>query len=63
MKLIVKLLLSSVLVLPILTTALLVLVVEDKPMLRARPDITPEQIARGKIKTVRLQKLTWIKKT
>ncbi|HBA66444.1 MAG TPA: hypothetical protein DCZ48_09795 [Methylococcaceae bacterium] len=49
MKLIVKLLLSSVLVLPILTTALLVLVVEDKPMLRARPDITPEQIARGKI--------------
>lgn len=49
MKLIVKLLLSSVLVLLIMATTLLVLAVKDKPMLRARPDITPEQIARGKI--------------
>lgn len=49
MKFIVKLLFSSVLVLLLLATTVLLLVVEDKPMLRARPDITPEQIARGKI--------------
>ncbi|MBU2571319.1 MAG: hypothetical protein KJ725_15075 [Gammaproteobacteria bacterium] len=48
MKLIVKLLFSSVLVFLVLATTLLVLVVEDKPKLRERPDITPEQIARGK---------------
>lgn len=48
MKLIVKLLFSSVLVFLVLATTLLVLVMEDKPKLRERPDITPEQIARGK---------------
>ncbi|MGD7034774.1 hypothetical protein [Methylotuvimicrobium buryatense] len=48
MKLIIKLLFSSLLVFLVLTITLLVLVVEDKPKLRARPDITPEQIARGK---------------
>ncbi|WP_431067546.1 hypothetical protein [Methylotuvimicrobium sp.] len=48
MKFIVKLLFSSVLVFLVLATTLLVLVVEDKPKLRKRPDITTEQIARGK---------------
>lgn len=48
MKFIVKLLFSSVLVFLVLPTTLLVLVVEDEPKLRERPDITPEQIARGK---------------
>ncbi|WP_404360924.1 hypothetical protein [Methylotuvimicrobium sp. KM1] len=48
MKFIVKLLFSSVLVFLVLATTLLVLVVEDKPKLRKRLDITPEQIARGK---------------
>lgn len=44
----IKLLFSSVLILLVLTITLLVLVVEDKPKLRERPDITPAQIARGK---------------
>ena len=48
MKLIIKLLFSSLLVFLVLTITLLLLVVEDKPKLRARPDITHEQIARGK---------------
>ncbi len=44
----IKLIVFSIFVLLLLSITALVLVVEDEPKLRERPDITPEQIARGK---------------
>ena len=44
----IKLTVFSIFVLLLLSITALVLVVEDEPKLRERPDITPEQIARGK---------------
>ncbi|WP_341325489.1 hypothetical protein [Methylotuvimicrobium sp. KM2] len=48
MDLMIKLTVFSIFVLLLLSITALVLVVEDEPKLRERPDITPEQIARGK---------------
>lgn len=48
MKLIAKLTLLSVFLLPLLLVGALILAVEDKPRLHSRADLTSEQIARGK---------------
>src|SRR5450759_3677406 len=48
MKLIAKLMVLSVFLLPPVLMGVLMLVVEDEPILQGRADMTPERIARGK---------------
>ncbi len=48
MKLIAKLIILPLLLLPLVLVGMLALVVDDRPILHARADLTPERIAHGK---------------
>lgn len=49
MKLIVKMIVLSVFMLPLVLLGALLLAVDDTPKLQDRAELTPEQIARGKL--------------